>query len=142
MDCAESCTSRKGSVVSMTKNYFEKKNIRQYADEHGLNYTQAMSALNEPMDGRPGLDDIRSEIVRHAQIDMMEREDGRGYRNGSLAADVLRTWIPVLDRTDSDMWKLTNQGPAENYLWLIAEGFVPAGEPFHPTVVSYATMRG
>lgn len=106
----------------MTENYFEKKSIREYAEKRGLKYTEAKAILEpldmhgEKRDVRVGLDDIKSEIVDHPRVDMMKRPDGLGYMNGSLDAGTIRSWIPLLDKLDSDRWKLVNGGPGWNSL--------------------------
>lgn len=109
-------------LSAMTKNYFDKKRTRQYAKARSMNYTEAKSMLqpqtvsDNQFDVRVGLDDIKSEIVEHPRVDMMKRSDGLGYMNGSLDADKIHSWLPLLDKLNHDKWTLSNIGPNYNVI--------------------------
>lgn len=124
----------------MTDNYAKKKHVRNYADKRGLKYTEA-KAIIQPDNGeriRAGIDDIISEIVEHDKIDMAKRADNLGYMNGSLDANVLRSYLPLLDKLD-DGWMLRNIGVGYNYFvvshddeetaFVIVAGHYVNGEP-------------
>ena len=80
----------------MTYKHGSKKRIRQYADEHGISYTQAQSALNGT-----SLDALVDKITNHDQIDTFML-DTSAQRDVELVA----SYIPLLDALNDPRWLL------------------------------------
>lgn len=129
----------------MTNSNKHKRVARERMQRTGEKYTQALRGVKQAQEFeekhgyRPGIDEQLGELVRHPLIQMMERPDGTGYMNGSLGADDIRSFIPLMDRVvdlsslGSVKWVLGNDGPNWNQLCLIKKsGMVMAdGNPVY-----------
>lgn len=112
IDCAESLTHSEERIFMTTK-HGSKKRIRNYADEHAMNYTNAQSIV----DGADNAVEIlREHVEKHSKIDAFAVQS-----MSQSEIEHVASYIPLLDKLDDERWTLS-VGQSATVLALMEDG--------------------
>ena len=97
----------------MTTKHGSKKRIRNYADEHAMNYTNAQSIV----DGTDNAVEIlREHVEKHSKIDAFAVQS-----MSQSEIEHVASYIPLLDKLDDERWTLS-VGQSATVLALMEDG--------------------